>query len=203
VYRAPSAGGDLELLFDDPDWDEIEAVPAIPRKEPGLRPGHLYKSRSTENFGTLLGYDANRSDGRFGPPMGSAKASILRISQAWPATPGELMATAVLPGYGLYREVELGKAVIEGDGSFFVEVPSDVPLRVTTLDADREEIATSEWFWVRRNEVRACFGCHEGPEAMPINRPLEALTRRPIRLQAVSEELVRAAASTALEGAAR
>jgi len=203
VYRAPSAGGDLDLLFDDPNWDEVEAVPAIPRKEPGLRPGHLYKSKSTEDIGTLLGYDANRSDGRFGPSKGSAKASILRISQAWPATPGELMATAELPGYGLYREVELGKAVIEGDGSFFVEVPSDVPLRVTTLDADREEIATSEWFWVRRNEVRACFGCHEGPEAMPINRPLEALTRRPIRLPAVSEELVRAAASTALERAAR
>jgi hypothetical protein len=203
VYRAPSAGGDLDLLFDDPDWDEVEAVSAIPRKEPGLRPGHLYESKSTENFGTLLCYDANRTDGRSGPPKGSAKASILRISQAWPATPGELMATAELPGYGLYREVELGKAVIERDGSFFLEVPSDVPLRVTTLDADREEIATSEWFWVRRNEVRACFGCHEGPEAMPINRPLEALTQRPIRLQTLSEELVRAASSTAPEGAAR
>jgi hypothetical protein len=203
VYRAPSAGGDLDVVFDDPNWDEVEAVSAIPREEPGLRPGHLYESKSTENFGTLLCYDANRTDGRFGPPKGSAKASILRISQAWPATPSELMVAAELPGYGLYREVELGKAVIERDGSFFVEVPSDVPLRVTTLDADREEIATSEWFWVRRGEVRACFGCHEGPEAMPINRPLEALTRRPVRLQTVSEELVRAAASTVPEEAAR
>jgi hypothetical protein len=157
----------------------------------------------TENFGTLLCYDANRSDGRFDPPKESAKASILRISQAWPATPAELMAAAELPRYGLFREVELGKMVIEEDGSFFVEVPSDVPLRVTTLDADREEIATSEWFWVRRNEVRACFGCHEGPEAMPINRPLEAITRRPIRLKPLSEELVRAAASVELEAAAQ
>lgn len=203
IYRASSAGGELDVLFDDPDWDEVEAVPAIPREEPSLRPSHLYKSTRTEEFGTLLCYDANRSDGRFGPPKESAKASILRISQAWPATPAELMAAAELPRYGLFREVELGKTVIEEDGSFFVEVPSDVPLRVTTLDADRKEIATSEWFWVRRNEVRACFGCHEGPQAMPVNRPLEAITRRPVRLKPLSEELVRAAASVELESAAQ
>lgn len=81
--------------------------------------------------------------------------------------------------------VALGDAAIAKDGSFFIEVPGDQPLRFELLDAHRNRIRTQEhWTWLRKGERRLCIGCHAGLENSPRNRLPEALreSRTPTRL---------------------
>jgi len=64
----------------------------------------------------------------------------------------------------------LGTAPVEGDGSFFVQVPSEQPLQIELLD-DAGKTLKREigFFWMRRGEQRGCVGCHAGPETSPEN----------------------------------
>lgn len=161
IFLLPFGEQRLELLLDTPDWDEVEAIPLIPTPAPRGRPSALDHSLST---GMLLCYDALRSDGTVGPAPGAPRPAKVGVQT--------LRSSAV----------ELGSAAIEADGSFFLEVPADVPIRVRTFDADGVEIATSGWFWVRPGEVRACFGCHESRETAPVNRYIEAIAAPPVQV---------------------
>jgi hypothetical protein len=63
-----------------------------------------------------------------------------------------------------------GRAPVEGDGSFFVKVPADKPIRFALLDAKGAVLRQEKgWFWARRGEQRICVGCHTGPERAPEN----------------------------------
>jgi hypothetical protein len=65
----------------------------------------------------------------------------------------------------------LGETAIEPDGSFFIEVPADKPIRMELLDAAGRIIrAQHDWFWMRPSEQRICVGCHAGPEHAPDNK---------------------------------
>ena len=76
------------------------------------------------------------------------------------------------------RAVTLGTAPIEQDGSFFIQVPGDKPIRISVLDA-RGTVLRSErgWFWSRGGEQRICVGCHTGPEHASENRVPAVLDR--------------------------
>lgn len=64
----------------------------------------------------------------------------------------------------------LGTAPVERDGSFFVQVPGDVPLQMELLDSAGKTLKReSGFFWMRRGEQRGCVGCHAGPETSPEN----------------------------------
>jgi len=72
----------------------------------------------------------------------------------------------------------MGTAPIESDGSFFVEVPSDRPIRFVLLDAKGAVLRQEHgWFWIRSGEQRICVGCHAGPERAPENRVPAVLLR--------------------------
>jgi hypothetical protein len=74
--------------------------------------------------------------------------------------------------------VPLGEAPVESDGSFFVQVPSERPLRFELLDpAGRTVRAEKGWFWTRKGEQRVCVGCHTGPERAPGNAVPQVLLR--------------------------
>jgi hypothetical protein len=76
------------------------------------------------------------------------------------------------------RPIALGTAPVESDGSFFVQVKGDEPLRFVLLDAAGRTIRQEQgWFWVRRGEQRICVGCHTGPERAPENRVPAVLLR--------------------------
>lgn len=74
--------------------------------------------------------------------------------------------------------VAMGMAPVEKDGSFFVKVPGDKPIRFALLDAKgavlRHEMG---WFWIRSGEQRICVGCHTGPEHASENRVPAVLLR--------------------------
>ena len=64
----------------------------------------------------------------------------------------------------------LGTAPVEGDGSFFLQVPTEQPLQIELLDSAGQTLKReSGFFWMRRGEQRACVGCHAGPETAPEN----------------------------------
>jgi len=63
---------------------------------------------------------------------------------------------------------ELGTVPIAADGSFYVEVPADVPIALQAVDAEgRSELNEMSWTYVRPGEVRSCIGCHEPRQAAP------------------------------------
>jgi hypothetical protein len=74
--------------------------------------------------------------------------------------------------------VVLGKAPVEPDGSYYVQVPSEAPLRFELLDREGKTIAAEKgWFWTRKGEQRVCVGCHAGPERAPENIAPQVLLR--------------------------
>jgi len=76
------------------------------------------------------------------------------------------------------RTVVTGTAPVETDGSFFVKVPADKPIRFALLDAKGAVVRQEHgWFWIRRGEQRICVGCHTGPERASENRVPAVLLR--------------------------
>jgi len=69
------------------------------------------------------------------------------------------------------RERSLGEAPVEKDGSFYVEVPANQPVRFELLDANGQTIvAERSWIWTRPGEQRGCPGCHGDKALAPENR---------------------------------
>lgn len=91
--------------------------------------------------------------------------------------------------------IDLGRAKVFDDGSFYVRVPGDRPLRFELATGDGRLIrAERNWIWLRTGEQRICTGCHAGPEQAPSNRVPDAIRggRPPVVLTAV-EALTRPA----------
>ena len=71
----------------------------------------------------------------------------------------------------------------EKDGSFYIELDSDIPVRFQSLNEDREILrGPSSWVWLRPGERRGCVGCHENPEIAPDNRVPLAIGKPAIRI---------------------
>jgi hypothetical protein len=167
VYATEPDGGGLRVVFDDPDRHEMEAVPLTAAAPPRGRPSALH---DRPGVATVICYDTNRSDGIAGPPAGAPRAASLLVQRRYGSEEGSASVE------------DVGTATVAHDGSAFLEVPADTAIRVRTLDGHGSEIATSDWFWLRSGEVRACFGCHEGHEAAPRNRMIAALAGDPVPL---------------------
>ena len=68
-------------------------------------------------------------------------------------------------------EHALGEAPVEKDGSFFVEVPANQPVRFDLLDAKGQVLrAEHSYIWARPGEQRGCAGCHSSKAVAPENR---------------------------------
>jgi len=76
------------------------------------------------------------------------------------------------------KPVLLGRQDLAGDGSFYVEVPADRPLRIQLRNPAGQTVRSEHgWFWMRPSEQRICVGCHMGPERSPENKVPEILLR--------------------------
>ncbi len=72
----------------------------------------------------------------------------------------------------------LGSAPVEKDGSFYVKVPGDRPLKFELVDSAGKVVKREAgWMWVRAGEQRICVGCHAGPEHAPENAVPQVLLR--------------------------
>jgi Hydrazine synthase alpha subunit middle domain len=76
-----------------------------------------------------------------------------------------------------------GEAPVMSDGSFFVEVPADTPLKIHLLGQGGKILASFEsGIHVRPNENHGCIGCHEDPEMAPENAQPLAVRHPPVSL---------------------
>jgi hypothetical protein len=151
LYRYTPGSAPVRFLR-PPKGNAVEPVLARPRPVPPIHPSGL----GNRNGANLLCLNVYTSRAHI--PTGSV-AAFRVYTQNEKGAP-----------------VLLGTSPVERDGSFFVRVPADAPLRFELLDAVGKIVqAEKEWFWARRGEQRVCVGCHAGPERAPDNVTPKAL----------------------------
>ena len=153
-------------LYQNPKFATVEAVPIAAHEAPRWYWSTLNPDLHRAYFICLDGYLAE------GIPQGRISAKLTRVRVL------KLDAAS-------QREIVLGEAPVEEDGSFYIAVPPDTPLRFEELDgAGRVVRAQRSWIWSRSGEEHGCVGCHEDRAQAPENRWPLALRRfdAPIRL---------------------
>jgi len=141
-----------EHLYADAQLSSIQPVPVLPRAVPKHYWNTLNPESKTGNFISLNAYlSADDPHGRIATPISRVRVFALDITEG--------------------QERNLGEAPVESDGSFFVQVPANWPIRFALLDAKggviREE---HSWVWARPGEERGCTGCHGDKAVAPENR---------------------------------
>lgn len=77
----------------------------------------------------------------------------------------------------------IGEAPVEEDGSFYLELAADRPVRFQTRDENGEILrGPSSWMWIRPNERRGCAGCHQDREVAPSNVVPKAMEKAPLAM---------------------
>ncbi|MGD0737225.1 MAG: hypothetical protein ABR976_18995 [Terracidiphilus sp.] len=158
VWKSPTGKGAetraLETLLAVNGKDIVEPVVVAARTRPKRHPSGLHDW----NYANMMALDARQSR------EGDLKSA-----------PAQVRLEA-LDGAG--HAVAKGTAPVEADGSFFVRVPADRPIRFALLDEKGATVRQEHgWFWIRKGEQRICVGCHAGPERASENRMPMVLTR--------------------------
>ena len=77
----------------------------------------------------------------------------------------------------------IGETEVAEDGSFYLEITADQPVRFQTVNENGEIVrGPSSWLWVRPNERRGCVGCHEDREMAPQNVVPKAIEKAPVAM---------------------
>lgn len=85
----------------------------------------------------------------------------------------------------------LGVVNAAEDGSFYLKVMADTPIRIQTLDEEGNILhGPCTAIWLRPNERRGCVGCHENHEMAPENRVPLAVRKDPVSLPVHIETIV-------------
>jgi hypothetical protein len=149
----PGSAGIVTVLARSGE-DLVEPVLVAPRARPNRHPSGLHPW----DYANLLALDARVS--RDGDLRGRPVSVRLEAQD------------------GAGRAIAMGTAPVEQDGSFFVKVPADRPIRFELLDFKGTVLRQENgWFWARGGEQRICVGCHAGPERASENRVPAVLMR--------------------------
>ena len=106
-------------------------------------------------------------------PYDHAQAKYVRVLE------GVLMGQSIAAN-AAFRTRALATVPVHPDGSFYVEVPADTPIRFELLDADgRMLVHETEFNYVRGGETKGCVGCHEPRKSSVANRRPEAMDHPP------------------------
>ncbi len=154
IYSLNGASGSMGRLPAPGRLNAVEPVVVAARVPPRDFPSALVPTRTA---GNLMCLDVRESKDPIEGKVHSVRFYML--------------------GAGGRPEV-LGQTAVASDGSFFVEVPADVPVRMELLDRAGARLRGEEhWFWMRPSEQRICVGCHAGPERAPENKVPEILNQ--------------------------
>ena len=172
LYQMDPSSGDLELLYDDAAYHEIQARPIIQRPEPDGRSSVVTED---DPNGKLYCLNVNLADVNM--PVGQARR--LRVLEGIPTAAHETIDPRAPR---LAQRRILGEIDLCSDGSFNIEIPASIPIELQTLDADGMALRTCGWIWAKNHEPRGCIGCHEDGELTPENTLVEAVQRSSIQL---------------------
>ena len=160
LYAVESGSGRLEeVIYKDPKLSSVQAVPVAAHAVPRWYWSTLNPEAKSGYFICLDAYhSADEPTGRIAAFITKVRVLTLDDSSG--------------------QERSLGEAPVEKDGSFYVAVPPDKPMRFELLDERGAVIrAQQSWIWSRRGEERGCVGCHEDKSVAPENRWPLALRR--------------------------
>ncbi|MGB6693249.1 MAG: hypothetical protein WBE56_03650 [Terracidiphilus sp.] len=147
-------GTKLETVLAIGGMNLVDPVLVAPHQRPNRHPSGLHPW----NYANLMALDVRVS--RDGMVRGVPASVRLETQDA----NGRAVATGIAP--------------VEQDGSFFVSVPADKPIRFALLDRNGVVLRQEHgWFWIRGGEQRYCVGCHAGPERAPENHVPAVLMR--------------------------
>lgn len=153
-------------IYGDQLQSSLESVPLAPRQRSRILWSTVKAGSKAGYFVALNSYrSADFSSGRL--PRKIERVRVLSLQSSGG------------------QEQSLGEAPVEADGSFYVVVPADQPVRFEVLDHDGHILkAQKSWIWSRGGEQRACIGCHEDKALAPENHWPLALKRfdSPIQL---------------------
>jgi hypothetical protein len=145
-----------DIFFDEDGYHAMEPVIIKKRSLPRNLPSRVNSERET---GYVVCMDAD-------------------ASQMEPHLEGRAAVVQVL---GVNDVV--GEAEIAEDGSFYIELTADQPVRFQTLNDQGDIIrGPSSWIWVRPNERRGCVGCHQDHEIAPENTVPKAIEKGPVAM---------------------
>jgi Hydrazine synthase alpha subunit middle domain len=139
-------------IFGDSTQSSIQPVPVAAHRQPRWYWSTVNPKIGAGYFVCLDSHiTADAPNGRFVTPI--ARVRILTLDAV------------------TNREHALGDAPVERDGSFYVAVPPDVPVRFELLDAQGKMIhAQRSWIWARSGDEFGCVGCHDDKSVAPPNR---------------------------------
>ncbi|MBZ5670662.1 MAG: hypothetical protein LAO04_13150 [Acidobacteriia bacterium] len=161
LYAFDAAQGRFgALIYEDPKLSSLAAVPVAAHEPPRWYWSTLNPELQTGYFICIDAYEAE------GFPRGRMAGVLSKVR------------VLTLDDPATHRERSLGEAPIEGDGSFYIAVPPDKPIRFEVLDAAGRVVrAQRSWIWSRSGEEHGCVGCHEDRALAPENRWPLALRR--------------------------
>ena len=140
-----------ERIFSDLRLSSIQPVLVAPHAVPKRFWSMLNPESNSGYFISLNSYSSEDvPGGRIATPI--AKVRVLTLN----AVDGQ--------------ERSLGEAPVESDGSFYVRVPANMPVRFVLLDAKGQTIREERGLvWARPGEQRGCTGCHGDKNVAPEN----------------------------------
>jgi hypothetical protein len=193
VYAFDPATGKRQVVFDAPDFHDLQAKCLQPEREPDGQTGMVHE---TDVLGKLYCLNAYASDVPGQPWVTAGTIRRVRVLEGLPLAVGDrgvyLPPVPSLPparagstAYGLPplapRQV-LGEFDLAADGSFHVQIPANTPLELQVLDADGVALRSCRWIWTKNHGNQGCIGCHEDPELTPENRFAQTLGEEPVVL---------------------
>ena len=186
VYCLDPSTGKRELVFDDPNYHDIQAKAIYPRPEPDGRSSVVTEEDPHGKLYCLNVYINDLEKPQWLPP-GTVKR--LRVLEGIPRSDNtNTQNDAQLCGISangipsLAQRRLLGEIDVAEDGSFNIEIPANTPIELQTLDADGMALRTCGWIWAKNHEPRGCIGCHEDGELTPENTLVSAVTRPSVKL---------------------
>jgi hypothetical protein len=167
--------GDSQLVYDDPESHDIQAKLVCVRTEADGRSSVVTEK---DPHGQLFCLNVYLSDLENAGWLPNGEVKRVRLLEGIPASVHDTDSSTPL-GTGILPKRLLGEIPVEEDGSFFVQIPANVPVQLQTLDERGMALRTCSWIWVKNHEPRGCIGCHEDGELTPENRLVDAVTRPP------------------------
>ncbi|KAA3614825.1 MAG: hypothetical protein D8M58_10235 [Calditrichaeota bacterium] len=180
IYVMDKDGNNVRLVYNDPDFNEIDAVPVLPRKD--LPAGLPQVVPTDENVAagmaadlkTGIFFDGNvyhrdpddrmmqpdenhvNSDGSIG------QAKFVRVLAAVSMPRDRDKRGGDIGNTNLEKQRVVGYGDIRDDGSFSIEVPANISLHLQTLDENAMMLVSQRsWTHVMPGEKRLCTGCHD------------------------------------------
>ncbi|MDX1636341.1 MAG: hypothetical protein R3281_00135 [Balneolaceae bacterium] len=152
--RSLNFEGKTDQIYMDPQYHSIEPVAVRHKEVPPKLPSSVTSEKGT---GIVFSQNVERSQVQL---PGNPETAYVRV-------------------IGIERTLQ--EAAVKEDGSFYLKVESDMPIRLLSLDDNKEVLrGPSAWIWLRNGERRGCIGCHASKSVTPDNIAPNAIKHPPV-----------------------